>query len=57
MLSPTKGKIVDVGEGRHKDLTVKTVHYPTMTRDDVSKIFDIESTFKARGKESSKWCQ
>ena len=45
---------VNVHEGRHQELTVEPVHYSSVSGDDVSKIFDLKSSFESRSKESAK---
>ena len=45
---------VNIHEGRHQELTVEPVHYSSVSGDDVSKIFDLKSSFESRSKESAK---
>ena len=44
---------VNIHEGRHQELTVEPVHDSSMSRNDVTEVFDLESPLEAGGKEST----
>ena len=50
-----EGVDVDIDKGGHQELAVKPVHDAAMAGDDVSKVFDLEGSLEARGKEAAKW--
>ena len=45
---------VNIDKGGHQELTVESVHDSSMSRDQVSKIFDLECSLKSRCKETTK---
>lgn len=50
-----KTAIIDVGEHAHEELAVHAIGHPSMTRDAVAKILDVEGTLETRRKETSEW--
>lgn len=52
---PNEARDVHVDEGGHQELTVEAVHNPTMSRDHVAKVLDLERALKAGRKEAAEW--
>ncbi len=46
VISPAECEIVDIGESSHQNLTVEPIHSTAVTRDDVSKVFDVKRPFE-----------
>ena len=51
-----KGAVVDTGESGHAELAVETVHSAAVPRNEVVKVFDLESALEAAGEEAAKGC-
>lgn len=51
--SSNETRDVDIDESCHQVLTVEAIHDPSMTRNDVSKVFDLEGSLESTGKEAS----
>lgn len=45
---------INIDKSCHQKLTVKSVHDATMSGNNVSKVLDLKSSFKSRGKEATK---
>lgn len=48
--------VIHVGEETHDKLAVHAIGDSAVSRDGVTKVFDLESTFEARSEEAAKGC-